>query len=108
MEIDRLQSVSRLTATIMILHLVWSYYGARWETFQLKENCAQSKKILFPCFKVREKNNQFSLGNIKCTKIILNIVKNGLSYLWSVGGLRCVINVVDINSIQGDGIFKVF
>lgn len=63
------------------------------------------QNILYPYANVEEKNEQLAHANYTFKlHILCYIEQNGFSLLWSMIWVGCFIHVVDIDSIQGDGI----
>ena len=63
------------------------------------------QNILYPYANVEEKNKQLAHANYTFKlHILCYIEQNGFSLLWSMIWVGCFIHVVDIDSIQGDGI----
>lgn len=63
------------------------------------------QNILYPYANVEEKNKQLAHANYTFKLHILCYTEqNGFSLLWSMIWVGCFIHVVDIDSIQGDGI----
>lgn len=113
-------SLCRLTAANMRLHLEWSILviiccNKMRNIPTQRKLCTISYKTSYTLKKIccilgstPERKMTNSLWGIQITQIFYYIEKNLLFHLWSVDGLGCFIHVIDIDSIQGDGIAFIF